>query len=261
MAPIKFEEQLKDKLEKRTLSPSSESWAKLSSRLDEDDKNSKNPVFWWLGIAAGIIIMIAVSIQFFKTGDAIKVMPQLVEEPVETIKIKDKNQQVQPVKSIELANDEDAIDQKTDESEANKEAQILEYKNVIKSQTKTNRQLVEQTIKNTDNNKTESVANINLEQVFKSGDPINKDAIANAISNLKSENASIMDKEVDSLLKLASKELLKDKLQKEATKTVDADALLMRVEDEMGQSFRSKVFEAIKDSFETVKTAVAERKN
>ena len=29
MAPIKFEEQIKDKLEKRSLSPSSDSWSKL----------------------------------------------------------------------------------------------------------------------------------------------------------------------------------------------------------------------------------------
>jgi len=34
MAPIKFEENIKDKLEKRTLSPASDSWSKLAERLD-----------------------------------------------------------------------------------------------------------------------------------------------------------------------------------------------------------------------------------
>ena len=42
MAPIKFEENIKDKLEKRTLTPSSESWSKLSERLDAEDNSSKN---------------------------------------------------------------------------------------------------------------------------------------------------------------------------------------------------------------------------
>ena len=44
MAPIKFEEQLKDKLEKRTMSPSAESWAKLSDRLDAEDQKNKRPI-------------------------------------------------------------------------------------------------------------------------------------------------------------------------------------------------------------------------
>ena len=35
----------------------------------------------------------------------------------------------------------------------------------------------------------------------------------------------------------------------------------MSVEDDMGQSFRSKVFEALTESYKTVKTAVAERNN
>ena len=60
---------------------------------------------------------------------------------------------------------------------------------------------------------------------------------------------------------MASKELFKDKLQKEAFKTVDASALLLSVEEDMGQSFRSKVFDALKGGYETVKTAVAERNN
>jgi hypothetical protein len=86
-----------------------------------------------------------------------------------------------------------------------------------------------------------------------------KNAVAEALKNSKIESVSSIDKEVDSLLKLASKELFKEKLKKETFKTVDASSLLISVEDEMGQSFRSKVFEALKDSYETVKTVVAER--
>ena len=88
-----------------------------------------------------------------------------------------------------------------------------------------------------------------------------KKAVANALINLKSENNSVTEREIDSLLKIASKELFKERLQKETSKIVDANALLMSVEDEMGQSFRSKVFEALKESYETVKTAVADRNN
>ena len=40
---------------------------------------------------------------------------------------------------------------------------------------------------------------------------------------------------------------------------VDAEALLENVEAELDQSFRNKVFEAIKSSYNSVKTAVAQR--
>jgi len=70
MAPIKFEEQLKEKLDKRTLSPSVNSWSKLGKRLDEEENKSKNSIYLWLSIAAGLLIMLAVSVQFFsKNGD------------------------------------------------------------------------------------------------------------------------------------------------------------------------------------------------
>ena len=80
MAPIKFEEQLKDKLEKRTMSPSEDSWSKLSQRLDDDEQKSKNTIFWWLSIAAGIIIMIAVTVQFFNQPDIENSLPKIVDK-------------------------------------------------------------------------------------------------------------------------------------------------------------------------------------
>ena len=51
------------------------------------------------------------------------------------------------------------------------------------------------------------------------------------------------------------------KLYNEATNKVDANALLQSVEDDLEQSFRAKVFDAIKSGYESVKTAVAERNN
>jgi len=96
---------------------------------------------------------------------------------------------------------------------------------------------------------------------------IDKKAMTQIINNVKSQNTSVADKEVDSLLKLANKELFKDKLKKETSKTVDASSLLLEVEDEMGQSFRTKVYEALtvqgqetkKDSIESGETLKQKR--
>ena len=78
---------------------------------------------------------------------------------------------------------------------------------------------------------------------------------------MKIENGTVTDAEIEDLLKQAERDILRDRIYNETTRTVDADALLQDVEDDLEQSFRSKVFEGLKSSFKTVKTAVADRKN
>ena len=106
MAPIKFEEKIKDKLEKRTLSPSSEAWSKLSDRLDEDEKKSKKPIFWYLSIAAGLLVMMAVSIQFFNNKDSQEILPQIVKEDVIKEELNKGKIQSNEKEIIELVNEE-----------------------------------------------------------------------------------------------------------------------------------------------------------
>jgi len=261
MAPIKFEEQLKDKLEKRTLTPSSDSWSKLSDRLDADDKKSRNPVFWWLGIAAGLIIMIAVSIQFFNNDNTKEVLPVIVEDQVLDEQLESEKQILNETESIELVIENDVLEDEKEDVLIIEEPQIIDYKKVTRKKTKSKTQLAEN---NGSSNKPK--ASIQLEKLKKEVQIVNnktllKDAIASTLNDSKTKSNSVSDKEIDSLLKVANKELFKDKLQNETTKTVDANALLMSVEDDMGQSFRTKVFDALKDSYKTVKTAVAQRNN
>lgn len=261
MAPIKFEENIKDKLEKRTLSPSSQSWSQLADRLDKDEKRSRKPMFWWLGIAAGLLIMMAVSVQFFNSNDSEEISPQVVEEKfledqleIETPNNKDK-------KIIELANEDETLEIEKERIPVVKEPQIIDYKKVIPKKSEPKTKLVKQNSSNTLNktiNK-EEVLNNEVDELL--NDAVIKNAVADAMANLKSENSSVTDREIDSLLKVASKEIFRNNLNKETIKVTDAEALLMSVEEEMGQSFRTKVFEALKESYKTVKTAVADRNN
>ena len=45
MAPIKFEDNIKDKLENRRLKPSLDAWDSLSKRLDNQDKRKATDLF------------------------------------------------------------------------------------------------------------------------------------------------------------------------------------------------------------------------
>ncbi|MBC3847480.1 hypothetical protein H8K90_13875 [Winogradskyella echinorum] len=261
MAPIKFEENIKDKLEKRTLLPSSESWDKLSERLDKDNKKSKNPIFWWLSIAAAIIIMIALSAQFFGGNETNEVMPQVVKDEVEEQLKDNKEQKLNETKSIELVNEENDFEEKKEDSQIIKQPQIIDYKKVTQKKSKVETKLAVQNNLETKNSNFKQEDEINKEVNNLLDEAVMKNAVAKAKSEFNAENITVTDKEIDSLLKVASKELFNDKLLKNSSMTVDANALLMSVEEDMGQSFRSKVYEAIKESYKTVKTAVADRNN
>ena len=262
MAPIKFEEQLKDKLENRTLSPSADGWSKLSERLDTDEKKSKNPLFWWLSIAAGLIIMMAISIQFFNKGEATEVIPEIVEGKLKEEQLEIKESNLNDSKSIDWANEIDSIEAEKESLPVITEPQIIDDKKVTHKKPKTESQFVVNTGSIIKNNVPKNLEENKKELSVIINEPIMGTVLADALKVFKSqEDTSVTDREIDSLLKLASKELFKDELQKETSKIVDANALLLSVEEDMGQSFRSKVFDALKGSYETVKTAVAERNN
>lgn len=260
MAPIKFEEKIKDKLEKRTLSPSSEAWSKLSDRLDEDEKKSKKPIFWYLSIAAGLLVMMAISIQFFNNKDSQEILPQIVKEDVIKEELNKGKTQPNEKEIIELVNEEVEVEEVKEILPTTKETQSINRKKEVVNSSEPKTQLAEvnSTTKNTNVNTLNEDLNNKLQPEI--DEDIIKNAVAQAMNSLKSEDTSVSDKEIDSLLKVASKELFKEEL-KQKSSMADAGQLLESVEDEMGQSFRTKVFEALKDSYETVKTVVVQRNN
>ncbi|WP_411895820.1 hypothetical protein [Winogradskyella sp. A2] len=261
MAPIKFEEQLKEKLEKRTLAPSAEGWAKLSKKLDADDNKSRRPIYWWLSIAAVLVLMIAITTQVFDREEGSSISPQIVNEnPIEVLEDKE-NQNLETIETTELAIDEMEINEEESKVEPRGATVKSEIKKIITNQKNKREQLADNSISSTEEiGKLEEGLNnndnININQPV-----IDKTVVAEVLDNIKSDKTHVIDKEVDSLLKLASKELTKKELLKATSKTVDANSLLEEVQDDMGQSFRSRVFDALKDSYETVKTAVVQRNN
>lgn len=256
MAPIKFEEQLKDKLEKRSLQPPAESWAKLSERLDTDEKKSKNPWFWWMGIAAAVIITLTVVMQTIGTKNTKEILPQVVEQDAKEDTNKVEKPPVIDTKSVELASENNEAQSGSEKEDNNNKPEIINYKSVTKSG-KNTQLAVDQKVNEIN---TKDISNPESEQkAIIEKATIDKAVVEQAIKDLNTEKTTVTDREVDSLLKVANKELFKDKLQKEASRTVDAKSLLEDVEDEMGQSFRTKVYEVLKDGYQTVKTAVAQR--
>ena len=46
MAPLKFEEHIKEKLEQRKLQPSADAWQRLNEHLDDDSAKKNNKAFF-----------------------------------------------------------------------------------------------------------------------------------------------------------------------------------------------------------------------
>lgn len=265
MAPIKFEDKLKDKLENRSLQPSSDAWNTLADRLDKEDKKNNKIRFWWIGIAASIVGVILVTTQFYKNTPAVEVEvspiivdteievknnAKLIEAPViineivsNSVENKDNVEVVNTVEVASVSNVKTTeVQKQTDKDKAT--LQIEESQNVVASLGETKAEI-----------------NDNIPVKILSSEELKVIEVVDIIKQLQANESSVSDKEIDSLLKQAQREILRQKIFDEATRTVSADALLQDVEEELVHSFRDKVYEALKSSYNSVKTAVAERRN
>ncbi|GAA4936752.1 hypothetical protein GCM10023314_06370 [Algibacter agarivorans] len=252
MAPIKFEEHIKEKLDKRSLKPSADAWNILSKRLDNQDKNNKT--YWWIGIAASIIGVLLVVSQFLNNDVVFEEIPKIVVTPEvvqqeETIKIISEHIGEKGLNTIEKVNNID----KAETIEKSKPEKLVN-KNRIKG-------TVTKVVEGKTNSKEKDIQ-MGLIELPKENLTFEDQRIQNIVAQvqaLKADNKNVTDEDIDALLIEAQKEIRLNKLINETTGVVDADYLLQDVEAELDKSFRSKVFEALRSSYNSVKTAVAQR--
>lgn len=281
MAPLKFEENIRKKFEERTLQPSANAWTKLSNDLDNSDSKRKRSFNFYMGIAASVIGMLLVTVTVFNSFENQIGSPTLVDT--------ESSVKEGQIKTGDAVNNENAqIGVKVGVSEENKqENNIVDKSKVNPSSLKNDTKLVvtskgintilpaNQTTRLIHNNFYNENESKTLGVSINSATENEKDSmpttltfedskaleVVNQIKKLKIENGTVSDAEIENLLKQAHKDIVRAQLYNKATRTVDADALLQDVEDDLEQSFRDKVFDGLKSGFRTIKTAVAERNN
>lgn len=253
MAPIKFDEHIKEKLEGRHIQPSNQAWNTLAERLDAQEKNKHYIGYWWLGIAASVIGILFVVSQFFNTDIKIETNPKVVETPL--IIKEDSNTQI--AKELDKS---DAIIIENVEKTSN--SIQLKTEHLIKIN-KVNKPLAVSTTENI--NKEEKDITDKPLEIIKENLSFEEQQIKDVVAKvqaMESNNKIITDADIDALLEQAQKEIRLNKLINKTTGVVDANVLLQDVEADLNQSsFRSRVFEALKSNFNSVKTAVAQRNN
>ena len=265
MAPIKFEDNIREKLESREIEPSSDAWKKLSERLDENSKKKNNYTIWY-AIAASIIgMLIAVSV-FSNRGD------KLNENSTEFVDL-NTSERGRPIENVPNTI-EDISEVK------NKGIVVAEESNSVKLIKKTNTSLGESlpkkkdlVLENTDSKVSEAIAKTIKENQAGKMSTIPEEVISNdelimdkRLNGLGAQGGIIQQdneigsaEEINTLLTNAER-----KIQTEKTldsNKIDPAALLGDVESEMENSFREKIFTALGDGFNTIKTAVIDRNN
>lgn len=247
----RLEKHIKDTLEKRRLSPSPKAWDTIASSLGKEEITNTKRGYWY-AIAASVIGLLITAIVYFnaqfdneKSTEVVRVEKEPVieskgvENPKKpaivatTVGVEEELQQGIAVNTEHISSDAKKNIQKR--SEAALVEVLYEEQNSIK----------------------DGFLNSNTQDVLI--DKKISEVLATVI-NLESEAIQVTDAEVDSLLRVAQSDILKEKIFK-GNATVDAMALLTEVEDELDQSFRDKIFIKLKEGLFKARTAVADRNN
>ena len=255
MAPIKFEEDMKDKLEKRTIQPSAKSWATLSQRLDKEEKKSNKKGFWWLGIAASIIGVLLVTNAFLNIESKNNTNTIIVEENTtnDTLKIEVPKQIFSTPKQEVIVKTKKPIIKKPLKKADPKSIERTKY---YANNTSTNSKNKTKIIVNKAENKALILVdknNIENETVV-----FNTENKPDKTNNTEIKNYTVTDNEINALLARATEDIAMQKT-KDATIPIDYNGLLTDVEDDLDETFRDKMFKAVKKRYETVRESVAER--
>jgi len=247
MEPTKFENHIKNTLDKRKINPSEEAWHKIKEELGNDYMPEKRKYLRY-GIAAGFIGFLLIAALFFwKDDKALEQEFQIVDKPLI------------PVIEPERVLPQDETDLVSEKAVTTVEKSVTEDKEnryeAPKSQSKYEMVLVEDTqepiIENTQNNPdsdSDELFNAKIAEVMAQ------------VNEMEGKDKELSDMEIDSLLRQAQREILAEKITN-SDNSINPSALLSQVEEELDQSFRDQIFEKLKTGFVKVRTAVADRNN
>ena len=232
----KLEKHIKEKLERRTIVPSEGAWDKIASQVAQKPQNRNK----WLSyaIAASVVGIVLVSVFFYTNNDAAIEAPQVVET---------ETQEEADIKSIEKVDKEPVPEEKAEVAEA--ELTIPKETKEFQGPT-SNAAVAEQEVKKP----LQDEIRINSDKLIAQ----KVEEVVAQVQIMENAKQDVTDAEVDSLLRAAQRQILTDKLFADGG-SVDAMSLLAEVEDELDESFRDQIFDALKSGYLKLRTAVADR--
>jgi hypothetical protein len=225
-----FENQIKEKLENRSITPSNQAWSRLNEMLPVSDEPNRN--FKWMFLAASFIGFISVAI-FFQRQPNELVGADKPKIPIENIIAPRTENTISKSGSLGIISDK-----------VNPEKEIVKVESKI-NQKKNNQAII------SENNGVEINSKTNLDDGMSNGTqkPI--------IFKEQTQNSSqLIAHESNSLNEIAQKSELDTKSDQIR---VNVNSLLSQVENELNLTFRQKVIIKIAKNYKATKEILVAR--
>ncbi|MFC5047108.1 hypothetical protein ACFSTE_11635 [Aquimarina hainanensis] len=244
MAPSKFDEEIKKRLEGRSITPSAATWTRLEEKLDAGKRKEKGFQLVKMLVAACVIGIVAVIVFRFTKRENIS--DRITN--TDTILLENKIDSVQSTEIVleKIVEDKKPIDKKTPQN------------NIVYKENKEQKQDIKIPAK-------ENIAPSEESRGFvfeKTEEEMIQQEVANVLKEvvaLEKEKEEVSDEEIEALLYKAQQKILLEKITK--SNKVNATALLHDVELELDETFKERVFEALKVGFKKLHISIVDREN
>ena len=232
MEPNKMEQQIKNKLEGRTMQPSAKSWDRLDAMLTVEEKTKKKSFLWYY-VAASLFFVFGMTYWF----------------------INQNSNEVIPQNTIVITEGEDTLDS-------------FEEENSIENKVEMNDKLIEDVQSNYNSIivQNQESKKMNFDKKIKVENPKGETSIQNQMIEEKEaivENNKPIYVSPEKLLASVENNQeyssITNSNKTKSTVKVDPNSLLSSVESEITEEYRETTFDKLKRKFEQAKTAVANR--
>jgi hypothetical protein len=265
MAPIKFEDNIREKLEGREIEPSKNAWNKLSDQLDASSDRKTTKVIWYAIAASLIGILIAVSVFNTRNNKSVENATDFVKTDTSESEVKSTDESGSGINASEENSTKVIAAQEVNAvlnnmQEASGIEKILPKKKEMTVEKK--KQMNSEAIaKISEQALSEKISQL-PEEVITKEDLIMKKRINELVAQVEifqHNKESVSVDEIDALMAKAEIAVQRQKVLQ--APNIDPAALLGDVELELDNSFRHKIFTTLGDGFNMIKTAVVNRNN
>ncbi len=244
MEPNNIENQIKQKLESRTIQPSAQAWDRLDAMLTVAEKPKRN--FNWMYIAASFIGFVFIATVYLSQTEP------LIDVPKNNVVIgvpKAKTQMQDEAVLLEKTNKEVLVAEENSKIKQSNSVLVYQSKTVeskkIKNQNTQVSIINQKAIANNQNQETQKEVFINKQQILINTEPI-KPNYVNVDELLAAAEAPSPSKNVKVV-------------NNKSVVSVNANNLLDQVDGELELTFRQSVIKTVSKKYQTVKVALSNR--
>ncbi|TRO65642.1 hypothetical protein [Christiangramia sabulilitoris] len=248
MAPVKFEEHVREKLNEREIQPSGDSWERLSASMDQESNKKSRFKIWWYAAAVLLVILTG---GIFRSLQTVEKSPVFVEQPSEKSKdnIENTRDFITPVHESQIAAEEKEL-----VPAINKQESSGSDKPSVPGKTKMqNRTGKDVLIANR-----REIATIEIPEPQTAHNELQLENFRNEEIKIVIQQNMSSEAKAEALLAQAMKGLERSNIGSRDIEAM-ANNLLDEAEEDLDQSFRREVFEIMKEKFIQAKDAIVTR--